>query len=139
MRLLALAVSAVLSASLSVAADDKELEKFQGDWRVVSVTKDGKAITGEALKGKVWRFEGNKLPPLDNKTDAATITVDPAQKPGTLDLKDKSGDVVQGIDKFTGADKLTICGRGGGKRPKEFDASKGSAAILFELERAKKK
>jgi uncharacterized protein (TIGR03067 family) len=106
---------------------------------MVAATADGKSLPADALKGKVWRFEGNKLTPLDNKQDVATITVDPTKKPATLDIKDKGGSVVEGIYKFTGDDKLTICGRSDSKRPKEFDASKGSRAILFELERVKKK
>lgn len=138
MRGFALA-SLLLSVSLTTAADDdKELKRFQGDWQVVSATRDAETIKGDAVKGQVWQFDGNTVRRLDIK-DEATITLNTLKKPAPMDIKDKDGKVVQGIYKFTGDDKLTICGRSDGVRPKEFDASKGSGAILFKLERVKKK
>jgi uncharacterized protein (TIGR03067 family) len=139
MRTLALAVL-VLGVSLSAAADDdKELKRFQGDWQAVAVKRDGKTTEGDALKGKGWRFDGNKLIPLDDVKDEATITLDPTKKPATVDIKDKNGKVNQGIYKFTGDDKLTVCARSDSTRPKEFDAAKDSGNIVIELERVKKK
>jgi uncharacterized protein (TIGR03067 family) len=143
MRPFTFSVLAALSLALSVRADDdavaKELKRFQGDWRMVSATKAGKLIKGDALKDKVWRFDGNKIIPLDNKDDPATMTIDLTKKPATLDLKDKKGEVVLGIYKFNGDDKLIICGAHGNKHPTDFDSPKDSDNIVFEFERAKKK
>ncbi|MBP3959390.1 TIGR03067 domain-containing protein [Gemmata sp. G18] len=142
MRVLALTALTIALAFAPVrAADDateKELKRFQGDWQMVEVTKDGETRKGDKLKDRVWSFKGDKLVPLYNKDDAATIKIDPSKKPATLDILDKNGDRVEGIYKFTGDDTLTICGRGDSKRPTEFAAKKESGAILFVLERVKK-
>jgi uncharacterized protein (TIGR03067 family) len=138
MRQLFLVVAIVLCVSFSATADDeKELKRFQGDWRMVTATANGETVKGDKGKEKVWRFDGTKLIPLDDKDDVATITIDPTKKPATLDIKDKRGDVVEAIYKFT-EDKLIICARSDNKRPKEFEAPKGSGVLLFEFERVKK-
>lgn len=142
MRTFSLALVFALSVQLSAddKDKDKELKRFAGDWLMVSVTSDGMTIKdADKLERQVWRFEGTKLTPLENKDDVATITLDPAAKPATIDIKDKAGETVLGIYKFTGDDKLTICGADAKTRPKEFAAAKGSKAILFEFERVKKK
>ena len=142
MRTFSLALVFALSVQLSAddKDKDKELKRFAGDWLMVAVTSDGMTIKdADKLERQVWRFEGTKLTPLENKDDVATITLDPAAKPATIDNKDKSGETVLGIYKFTGDDKLTICGADAKTRPKEFAAAKGSKSILFEFERVKKK
>lgn len=132
---LALACSASRGADEAV---EKELKRFQGDWQMVAVTKDGGTVGADKLKGKVWSFKGDKLVPLYDKEDAATIKIDPSKKPAALDITDKNGEKVEGIYSFTGEDKLTICGRTDSKRPTEFGAGAKSGAILFVLERVKK-
>lgn len=142
MRVLGFAVLVLaFTTPVSRGADDdgeKELKRFQGDWQMVAVTKDGETIAADKLKGKVWSFKGDKLVPQYDKEDVATIKIDPAKKPATLDITDKNGEKVEGIYKFTGDDKLTICGRGDNKRPTEFAAGAKSGAIMFVLERVKK-
>jgi uncharacterized protein (TIGR03067 family) len=137
MRACLLGIVLVLSMSLPATADEKEFKRLQGDWQVVSVTLNGETIKQGKLKGKVWRFDGNKVTALDTR-DESTLTLDATTKPPTADIKDKDGKVVLGNYKFVGDDRLTICGRADGIRPKEFDASKHTGAILFELERVKK-
>lgn len=130
-----------LVCSAARGADDaveKELKRFQGDWQMVAVTKDGETIGADKLKGKVWSFKGDKLVPQYDKDDTATIKIDPSKKPAALDITDKNGEKVEGIYSFTGEDKLTICGRTDSKRPTEFAAGAKSGAILFVLERVKK-
>src|SRR3954464_5230557 len=100
----------VLSMSLSATADEKEFKRLQGDWQVVSVTLNGETIKQDKLKGKVWRFDGNKVTALDTR-DESTLTLDATTKPTTADIRDKDGKVVLGNYKFAGDDKLTICGR----------------------------
>ena len=142
MRVLGFAALVLAFAgSASSGADDdaeKELKRFQGDWQMVEVTKDGETIAADKLKGKVWSFKGDKLTPQYDKEDVATIKIDPAKKPATLDILDKNGEKVEGIYKFTGENKLTICGRTDSKRPTEFAAGAKSGAILFVRERVKK-
>jgi uncharacterized protein (TIGR03067 family) len=118
---------------------DQELKRFQGSWQMVSVTVNGQTVTGDKLKGKVWRFDVDRVTPMDNKNDDATIALDPTKTPATIDIKDRAGEVIQGIYKFTGEDKITICSRSDNKRPQAFDASKGSSATVLELERIKTK
>lgn len=142
MRLFALSVVAALSVPLAAVADEaaeKELKRFQGDWQVVSASFQGQTKKGDDVKGKVWRFEGKMLIPLDNKNDVAVVTIDPAKQPATLDIQGKNEKALKGIYKFAGDDKLTICaGVFDDKRPEKFDSPKDSGAILFELERVKK-
>lgn len=142
MRASGFAVAVLVVAFTHARADeaaDKELMRFQGDWQMIAVTKDGETTAADKLKGKVWSFKGDKLVPQYDKDDTATIKIDPAKKPATLDITDKNGDKVEGIYKFDGADKLVICGRGDNKRPTEFAAGPKSGAILFVLERVKPK
>jgi uncharacterized protein (TIGR03067 family) len=142
MRPFAVAALIVL-APLAVRADaDEELDRFQGDWQVVKITHKGKTLTKEQLGDKVWRFKGNKLIPLDNKDDVATIAVDPDKKPATLDITDKNGSVNKCIYKFSGEDesKLTICAAtGGGARPKSFTPDDEDKVAVVVLEKLKKK
>lgn len=143
MRVPLLAALATIALVLAPArgadeATEKELKRFYGEWKVVELTKDGETRKGDKLKDQVWSFKGDKLVPLDNKDDTATIKIDPSKKPAALDIIDKSGDRVESIYKFTGDDKLTICGHTDGKRPTEFASKKGSGAMLFVLERVKK-
>ncbi|AWM35779.1 hypothetical protein GobsT_65270 [Gemmata obscuriglobus] len=116
---------------------EKELLRFQGEWQMVAVTKDGETVPADKLKNRAWTFTGDKLIPQYNKDDAATLKLAPAQKPAALDLTDRNGDKIEGIYKFDGADKLVICFRGDNKRPAEFAAGPKSGAILFVFERVK--
>lgn len=142
MRLLGFAAVVLAVASPQAIADelaDKELARFQGDWQMVALTKDGEAVPADKLKDRVWTFQGEKLVPQYDKGDTATVKLDPAKKPPALDITDKNGDKVEGIYKFDGPDKLVICGRSDNKRPAEFAAGPKSGAILFVLERVKPK
>lgn len=142
MRVLgSVALALALTLAPSRAADDateKDLKRLQGDWQMVQVTKDGATVSGEKLKGRVWTFKGTKLIPQDDKDDTSTVKIDASQRPAALDITDKNGDTVEGIYKFTGDDKLTVCGHSNSKRPKDFAAGPKSGAILFVLERVKK-
>jgi uncharacterized protein (TIGR03067 family) len=116
--MLAVASALLLVFAPTAPADDeaveKELKKLEGDWQMVAATYNGTVVKGDKLKGKVWRFEGTKLTPLDNKNDVATIKIDPSKKPAELDITDKGGKVVEGIYRFEGT-KLFILGRTDGK------------------------
>lgn len=130
-----------LAFAQSRAADEdaqKELKRFQGDWQMVAVTKDGQTIPADKLKDRVWTFKDDKLIPKYDPDDTATIKLAPEKKSAALDIIDKNGDKVESVYEFDGADKLKICGRSDGKRPTSFAAGAKSGALLFVLERVKR-
>jgi uncharacterized protein (TIGR03067 family) len=129
-----LSIVFALTAAPACVADDaeKHLKPLQGDWQMVSLTSRGKSAPEKDLKGKIWRFEGDKLIPLDNKDDVATV-----KKPATLDITDKGAAVNRCIYKIEG-DKLTLCVGKGDERPTEFTAADGKGWSLVVFERVKK-
>lgn len=138
----------VLAITLLSAADDpkegvvkKEMEKFQGSWKFVSMEVDGKKKPDEdinkytvVLKGDQWTVsEGDKV--------AAKVTFkpDPATKPKSIDLVDvEKKRLIRGIYFFEG-DMLTVCDRGSekGDRPSKFGTKLDSGFVLFVLKRVK--
>jgi uncharacterized protein (TIGR03067 family) len=58
----------ILTAVLLLAGDDpkkdavhKELEKLQGDWRVISAERDGKKIAVDQFKNETVTFKGDQM------------------------------------------------------------------------------
>jgi len=140
----------VLTVGLIVAADahkddaaNKELEKFQGTWKYVSVEVEGKqqsegfAKSTLVIKGNQWTVsEGDKIVAQN------TIKLDPTKKLKRIDLtstmdSDK-GRRIRGIYTLEG-DKFTMCDRGvdKGKRPAKFGTQPESGLVLVVLQRVK--
>jgi len=138
---------AALCTGLCFAADAKEdaakdKEKLQGTWKVLKATKEGDSQSDEDLKKLQVVIAGDKLTLKDGKggrDEPMTFTIDPGQKPATIDLTfEKQGQkrTIPGIYELD-KDTLKIC-IGGGKRPTEFKSTKNSDTNLLILEREKK-
>ncbi len=141
----------ILTATLLGPADTprgdvvkKELEKFQGTWKYVSMDVEGKQQPGEVvkftliIKGDQWTvWAGQKI------VAQARIKLDPNRKPRTIDLTSTldadKGRLIRGIYSLEG-DRLTMCDRGAdrGERPTTFVTRPGSGLVLVVLQHLKK-
>jgi uncharacterized protein (TIGR03067 family) len=134
----------VLVAGLLLAADDakKDVQKFQGEWTLVSAKRDGQDIPEEMIKGIKRTIKGDDY---SVTRDGETLLkgkfkVDPSKKPKTIDLtfKDQSGAEVTALGVYDlDGDNLKICYSNPGKdRPKDFVSETGITLGVWK--RAKK-
>lgn len=146
MRRYALLVLAVgLFPALQTAHADeaaKEKDKLLGTWVVVSAERKGEQAPAERIHKLKVIFRSDKVIVTDgDRDDQATYTVDPNQKPSTIDLtavKDKK--VVLGIYSLEG-DSLKICYDPDGEakeRPDAFTSTAGKGRVLMILKRDKR-
>jgi uncharacterized protein (TIGR03067 family) len=133
----------------AVAADDKKAdkdkEKIQGEWKVVSAKKAGRDAgdDGPNHVGKTMTFSADKLM-FSGENLEAEYKLDPAKDPKQIDVTplngapEEKGKLFSGIYKLDG-DKLVIhFAHAGQDRPTTFESKAGSQAILLELERVNK-
>ena len=122
------------------AQDDaakKELDKLQGKWKAEKFVVMGEEVPAAALAMMSLTCKGSELIPSDNPDDPATIKLDPAAKPKTIDLTEKSKKVSLGIYELDG-DNLKLCfAEPGTDRPKTFESPKGSKIAYVVLKREK--
>jgi uncharacterized protein (TIGR03067 family) len=154
LRTLGVLAIAYLSAGpgLLVAADDpkeaavrKELLKFEGNWRVVSLEIEGMKLPEEQVKQMAARLilKGDQFTFKDAAaTYKGNFRVDPTTKPKQLDLMftegPEKGKTSEGIYVLEG-DTYKICiGLNGKGRPTEFVSKPGSGHALEVLKREQK-
>src|SRR5262249_17881493 len=125
-------------------AAKKELEKFQGTWKFVSVEQDGKPLP-KGEEPQTITFQGDKFAVKrgDQVIQAGTQKLDPGKKPKTVDATvtegEGKGTTMLGIYEMEG-DTLKACfDPQGKKRPTEFKTTAGSGYILVVIKRAEKK
>jgi uncharacterized protein (TIGR03067 family) len=131
------------AAAPNEGADNKDLEKLQGKWVLVSLVVDGKAAEEDEIKDRFLVVKGERATFMykDKERGAASLKVDPGQSPAHYDITYEDGPAkgttLKGIYKFEG-DTLTMCAGGIGKgRPTEFASKPGSGAMLYVSKRAK--
>jgi uncharacterized protein (TIGR03067 family) len=141
-----------LFTGLCFAADAKEdaakdKEKLQGTWKVLKATKEGESKSDEDLKKLQVVIAGDKLTFKDGnqgRDETFAFTIDPAQKPATIDLTIEKAKLTTAKQTIKGIyeldkDTLKICvGLEGDKRPTEFKSGEKSGTALLVLEREKK-
>jgi len=139
--LLAIVLSMLIFA-VAKADGAKDEDKLQGSWKVVSHEKDGKKQAEDTIKNYKIVVKGDKLTfKIGDQDNEATLKLDAAKKPKTIDLMVKAGDkmeVIKGIYQLDG-DDLKICAAGeeGVERPKDFATKAKSGLGLLVLKREK--
>jgi uncharacterized protein (TIGR03067 family) len=134
-RFLVLFAAVVLIAAGRPLNDEKkELDKFQGEWKMVSLEQQGKTAPDDVVKDYVLTVKGDQwvVSSGGKAAEPATIKIDPTKDPKTIDLTRKVGDketVSRGIYKLEG-DTLTLCRTGTGERPKEFKTSDSGGILV---------
>jgi uncharacterized protein (TIGR03067 family) len=116
-------------------AEQAELEKLQGRWRVVKVAYDG--ITETVEGDRMLTITGNRFMPSDDVEDVATVKLVPAKKPGWLDLTDRNQQTAKGIYHLKGNELKIAVQEGDGDRPEKFEAPAKTKIIVLVLERVK--
>ena len=142
-RLLSLLVL-VLAAALACAQDEakNDLDKFQGNWAVESVSVEGKELPAEVVMSFKMSFKENDYTVLigPDKTEGI-FRVDASKNPKTIDIIPDNGPdrgrKQMGIYQFDG-DKLKICAAQPGKdRPTNFDTKDKVGYTTMILHRVK--
>ncbi len=121
----------------------KELEPFQGTWRVAKQQLRGQDNPkGLSTFGQRFIFAGNKVTMKDGREElfAGTFSADPKKDPAELDFVDAKGEKTQWIYTLDKEGKLSLCfelklGKDAA-RPKTFD-TKDNSNVVFVLEKEK--
>src|SRR5947208_6703922 len=135
----------LLAAGLVVLtgqARAKEQKTFEGNWKAVSITNDGKEVPKEEVEKVTLTVKGDKYV---LKTGAETIEgthkLDPSKKPWAIDATRTTGPdkgkTIHGIYELTD-DTYKVCFAAPGKdRPTEFASKPGSGHRLIVMKRQK--
>jgi uncharacterized protein (TIGR03067 family) len=140
-----IAVLAVLLVSLVVNAQEdakKELQKFEGTWKVAAFEQKGQKADTEAFKEFKLTIKGDKFT-FESPGDKmeGTIKVDPSKKPKALDVegKNSSGETIKSAGIYElDKDSMKVCYRlNSTDRPKEFKTGPDSDDFLVIYQREK--
>jgi uncharacterized protein (TIGR03067 family) len=144
--LLLIHVLGILLAATPAQEKDKDLERFQGDWKITEQEFQGKSMKDETSKlpDMILTATGNKyvINIGKKKFDSGTLKFDSSKTPKELDVMSESGPlkgkVLRGIYELSD-DKMRACfGPADGERPGEFDTKKGKGRVMVRYERVKK-
>ena len=135
-----LAVTVFAAATAVVVAAD--LKELAGTYKVTGLTKGGKEAPAEAIKGinGVTIADDKFTIDMNGEKKVATIKVDGAKKPGTIDLSPtdgpEKGSTFPGIFTFEkGVLKIAMTEKG--DRPKDFKGA-GESEMVITLEKETK-
>ena len=156
MRMFGVAVLATVSlfaAVRSQAADGeakeeavaKDLQAFEGTWRLSSKEEDGKRFGEEEIKDVIATADGSGKCSVrrgDKVIGEGTAKFDPAKKPKAIDVAftegEHKGQTVLGIYEID-SDAFRVCvARAGDERPTDFSTKAGSGRTLIVYKREKK-
>ena len=139
MRLFALiAVTVLIAADARDDAAKKDLEKFQGNWQLISAERDGKKTPDEDAKKITLTIQGNKFVLRKDAVmiSEGTMTLDPTKK-----LKEIDETITTGPNKgkvFSAIYEIddechNICFAGPGKeRPTAFSSGNGQLLQVWK-------
>jgi uncharacterized protein (TIGR03067 family) len=138
-----LGVTALVLWGAAVIADDAagtELDKLQGEWQMVSSTRDGQDVPAQTAQTITRVVKGDQYTVLRDGMEIfkGVLKVDPAKKPKAIDATRASGgQTAHGIYELQ-EDTQRICLAAPGKdRPTEFSAKAGSGNTLTIWKRKK--
>ena len=123
-------------------AAKKDLERLQGDWKVVTAQRRGKDVPAEVAAMMAVTVKDNAITIGDGgvRDEKATLSnLDPSKSPASFALQPvrPGSESLPGIYKLDG-DNLTLCWSKKGERPTEFVTKEGSDHLLLVLKRASK-
>ena len=133
----------VVAGNADGEAPAKELKKFDGTWKAVSITHDGKEVPKEDAEKVTLTVKGeNYTLKTASDTIEGTHKLDPSKSPKAIDAVRNTGPdkgkTIRGIYELTD-DTFKVCFAPAGKdRPTEFSSKKGSNCTLVRLKRVKK-
>ena len=139
-----IAVTVLIAANARDDAAKKDLEKFQGNWQMISAERDGKKTPPEDSKKITLTIQGEKFILRKDAViiSEGTMTLDPTKKPKEIDEtittgpnKGKVFSAIYEIDE----EHHKICFAAAGKeRPTAFSSVPGSGQLLQVWRREKK-
>lgn len=127
------------------AQPNPEVKKFEGTWKLLSLTRDGKEAPTAELVNTRMVFAGNEysFTRHDGRSNRATFTVEAKESPHVfessyVDGRDRGKSTFR-IYEWVGSDKIRFCSPGPmEKMPTDFVAPFGSGRELAVWERVKK-
>jgi uncharacterized protein (TIGR03067 family) len=147
MRLSVLIASWVGFLVAANAGDDdakKDLEKFQGNWSLISAERDGKKTPQEDAKKITLSIQGNKFILRKDSVviSEGTMTLDPTKKPKeigeTITAGPNNGKVFLAIYEIDDEHHKICFAAAGKERPTAFSSMPGSGHLLQVWKREKK-
>ncbi|MBI5569744.1 MAG: TIGR03067 domain-containing protein [Desulfomonile tiedjei] len=126
---------------------DKELQKFQGTWVMVSGERDGAKLADEAVSRSKITYEGNKISLITPHQSSETIVAEIVKMDPTKSLKEmhfvrkkgpNAGKTVVGIYEFEGNDQYKFAfDPSGATILKEFVTKAGTGHMRHTWKRVK--
>jgi len=126
-------------------AKDSEIDKLQGNWKVIELVEDGRVIPEEVISE--WLPSGGRFhivdgaiqftSHVDGKKHVKLISIDETQSPKGIEIQTREKKRESwGIYRFEG-EQLVVClsDPEDTERPSSFSAKKGSSRMLLTLER----
>jgi uncharacterized protein (TIGR03067 family) len=136
-----IAVVVLVAADAGEDAAKKDLEKFQGNWQLISMERDGKKTPQEDAKKITLTIQGNKfvLRKDGEVISEGTMTLDPTKKPKEIDetitTGPNKGKVFSAIYEIDD-ERHRICFAAAGKeRPTAFSSSSGQLLQVWKRAR----
>lgn len=139
MRWLPFAMVLLVVPTVRGDSKDKDLEPFQGNWKVELIEENGqREPEGEAARYKISILRETMTVYLDGRSETTTFKIDASTTPKSIDLTPNygadKGRTFKGIYEFYG-DRLRICAKPTGDRPKEFASGEGVLILLLRRSR----
>ncbi len=142
--LLIMTAALVLSADPAPEEVKKEIQRFQGTWKFVSIETEGKKLDEKAYGPLI--IMGNKITYKgDSGSCHFTFKVDATKKPKTIDITFMDDGLLKGVTIFgiyeLDEDTFKACYNVGSQdskgRPTEFASKKGTDPVVSTLKREK--
>jgi uncharacterized protein (TIGR03067 family) len=142
--LIASLLGVLIAADAGDDAAKKDLEKFQGNWQLISAERDGKKTPQEEAKKITLTIQGNQFVLRKDAVviSDGTITLDPTKKPKAIDetitTGPNKGKVFSAIYEIDDEQHKICFAAVGKERPTAFSSLPGSGHLLQVWKREKK-
>jgi len=141
------AAGLAFAAGVGGADADKELQKFQGTWIMVSGERDGSKVPDEAVSQSKITYDGNKISLITPHQSSETIVadmvkIDPTKNPKEMHFIRRggpsAGKALVGIYEFEGDDQYKFAfDPSGATILKEFVTKAGTGHMRHTWKRVK--